>query len=386
MTSFAPWWTKSNISCPNYRQFRLLAAFFGALLFLLSAAESFAQNPSLVRVDQVKRVPVLQTVPVIGRLVARRSGDVATRVSGALVEFKVEVGDRVDEGQTIALLDTATLNAELQLVESALTEAEAELSTARAEAELARRKLQRQKQLSKSVAFSKAAYEDAELEIAVALSKIQNAEARMATRKFAIARRSLDIEHAVIKAPYDGVVVRRYAEIGGYVRNGEPLVKLIGDQTLEIEADVPASRLSGLLPGRSIDIVLDDGTNHEATVRAILPSENALTRTRTVRLSPRFEGHKRRLAENQSVTISVPMGAPRDVVAVHKDAILKRQGNDIVYVVSKDVAKPQQIKLGDSIGERVEVLNGLTPGDMVVVRGNERLRPGTKVRIDKSSS
>ncbi len=373
-------------ACDGHVNWRKWVPALAIALALVSVGDARAQGASLVRVDQVTEVPISQTVPVIGRLVARQSGDVAARISGALRSFEVEVGDRVEAGQIIAVLDTDALQAELELAESALAEADAQLATTRAEAELARRKLQRQKKLRKSAAFSKVRYEDAELAIAIALSKIRSAEARMATRKFAIKRRTIDVKHGVITAPYEGVVVRRYAEIGGYVRNGQPLVKLIGDRTLEIEVDVPANRLAGLLPGREVAVTLDDGTHHVAVVRALLPSENALTRTRTARLRPHLTETRRRLAENQSVTVEVPIGAPRDVIAVHKDAILKRQGNDIVYVVKDEIAKPRPITLGESIGERIEVVNGLAAGEIVVVRGNERLRPGAKVRIDKSAS
>ena len=118
----------------------------------------------------------------------------------------------------------------------------------------------------------------------------------------------------------------------------------------------------------------------------MLPAENPLTRTRTVRFEPDFKAGERRLADSQSVSIDIPLGANRRVLTVHKDAILKRQGSDLVYVISSDVAEPRTISLGEEIGSRVEVLDGLKAGDKVVVRGNERLQPGAKVRVEKGAS
>jgi hypothetical protein len=121
-------------------------------------------------------------------------------------------------------------------------------------------------------------------------------------------------------------------------------------------------------------------------VRSILPSENTQTRTRIVRLVPEFGKTKRPLAESQSVVVNVPISEDRRVVTVHKDAILKRPSGDIVYVVIKDVAQMRTVVLGEALGSRFEVMSGLKEGEVVVIRGNERLQPGTKVRIGKGSS
>jgi len=101
------------------------------------------------------------------------------------------------------------------------------------------------------------------------------------------------------------------------------------------------------------------------------------------------------IAVNESVTVAVPIGASRTVVSVHKDAIVHRGQNTIVFVVvgAKAVkppmvmgkAVPRPVKLGDAVGGRFVVLGGIKPGDIVVVRGNERLRPGQAVMFRNGS-
>jgi multidrug efflux pump subunit AcrA (membrane-fusion protein) len=121
-------------------------------------------------------------------------------------------------------------------------------------------------------------------------------------------------------------------------------------------------------------------------LRAIVPEENPLTRTRPVRFTPRFNGNGKPLAANQSVTVLVPVAIGRQVVSVHKDAVITRQGKQIVFVVEADAAQMRTLRLGQPVGSRFEVLDGgVKPGDLVVVRGNERLRPGQKVRYEGSS-
>jgi RND family efflux transporter MFP subunit len=174
-------------------------------------------------------------------------------------------------------------------------------------------------------------------------------------------------------------------DAGASLHTGAPVVRMVGDRALEIEADVPFQRLSGVREGTRVGVVLDDGTTHAATVRAIVPEENPLTRTRAVRFVPEFGATSRPLATEQSVTVYIPASAPRNVLTVHKDAVIKRGPKSLVYVVEDDTAEARQITLGEPTGSRYEVLDGLSEGEAVVVRGNERLRPGDKVRIDGAS-
>jgi RND family efflux transporter MFP subunit len=358
------------------------------LLALLGFAQTpvAAQQPSLVHVEEVRYEPLTQTVPVIGRVISLQTGDVAARVAGPVEKFVARVGERVTKGQVVAVLDSETLKADRDLAESELTEAQAEHKIWVAELDVANTEFKRQQGLRKSTAFSQARFDDASKKVAVAESKVQRALANIAIRKAALKRKVIDVEYAEVRAPFEGVVIRRYTDEGDYVDRGERVLRIIGDRNLEIEAEVPSQRLSGLEVGRTVQIMLDDDSKHEATVRAILPSENPLTRTRTVRLEPKFEPTSQKLAHSQSVQIAVPLGGNRRVLTVHKDAILKRQGSDLVFVISGDVAEPRPIRLGESVGSRVEVLGGLKAGDQVVVRGNERLQPGAKVRVEKGAT
>jgi multidrug efflux pump subunit AcrA (membrane-fusion protein) len=99
-----------------------------------------------------------------------------------------------------------------------------------------------------------------------------------------------------------------------------------------------------------------------------------------VRFTINLGVQERNLATNQSVALAIPAGEERDVVSVHKDAVINRNGKDIVFIVEDGAANIRTVKLGEPIGTRFVVLGGLKAGDTVVVRGNERLRPGQKVK------
>ena len=376
------------------RQFRnlalLLSGLFAAAIFYHGAAPlpASAQESEimLVGVEKVRSVRLTQTVPIVGRLVSLRVGDIAARIAGPVESIEVEIGDRVKKGDVIAQIDPEVLKAELQLTQSQLDEAGAELKAWAAETQVAMTDLRRQERLRKSAAFSQAKFEDAQKQVAVAEARVERARANVAIKRSNLQRKQIDVEYTVVRAPYAGVVIRRYTEAGAYVDKGAPLVRLIDDRALEVEAAVPYKRVNGLPPGRKVEFELDDGSRHQAIVRAILPSENPQTRTRTVRLVPQFNEIRRPLAESQSVVVAVPISDDRRALSVHKDAILKRPSGDQVYVVKNSTAEARTVRLGVAIGSRFEVLSGLKDGESVVIRGNERLQPGAKVGIGKGSS
>ena len=158
------------------------------------------------------------------------------------------------------------------------------------------------------------------------------------------------------------------------------MVTLVDDVHLEVEADIPAERLVELDAGIEITFALADGGSHDAILRAIVPVENPMTRTRAVRFTSLNGGLDQARAIGQSVTVDVPVGAPREVVTVHKDAVtVSLEGRRVFVVDEADQAQPRMVVLGTSVGNRFEVLEGLLPGDLVVVRGNERLQPGQAV-------
>jgi hypothetical protein len=111
-----------------------------------------------------------------------------------------------------------------------------------------------------------------------------------------------------------------------------------------------------------------------------VPEENPRTRTRAVRFVVATEHVSHVIAANQSVMLHIPIGNTRDVLTVSKDAIVRAGERQSVFVVVDGKAVAKTVQLGESIGSRYEVLQGLNAGDVVVVRGNENLRSGQPVQ------
>lgn len=353
---------------------------------LAGAGVVYAQETAatLVGVDEVRYEARTQTATVIGRLVARQAGVVAARINGAVEEVRVHVGDRVAKGDILAVIQADRLRWQRDLLAAEVDESTAQIATAEAQLSLAQQQLDRLEGLRDSAAFSQSRYDDARQEVARARSVLREAEARRKRARANLEIAEIDLNHAEIKAPYPGVVTVRHTAPGAYLDVGAGVINLVNDRDLEIEADVANQQIGALSPGVVVSFSFDGERTHQAVVRALVPEENPLTRTRPVRFTPVFEADQHPLAANESVKLDLPMGQPGEALTVHKDAVIHQDAKKLVFLVDKaDAVVPREVKLGEAIGVRFEVLEGLREGDLVVVRGNERLMPGQKVRYER---
>ncbi len=357
-----------------------------AVVMLTGTAASAQEQPAQVRVDAVRVEPLSQTVPILGRLVADQRGEVAARVSGAVQQLDVRVGDRVEAGDRLALVDEARLAARAQLAEARVVAAQAQIETAEAELSLLEQERARLAQLRNSAAFSPAALEDKVQELQAATARIARARAQFdeALADQTLAER--DLADAEVLAPYPGVITSRYVSAGDHLDIGEPVVALINDTSLEIEADVPSAQARVLQAGIELDVTLDGRASSKATLRALIPDENPLTRTLAIRLSLGEATEDLFLASGQSVTVDVPLGAVSEALTVDKDAVLRRGEGAMVFVAADGEAQLRPVTLGEAVGARFEVMEGLTEGELVIVRGNERLRPGQAISYEPPQS
>ncbi|MBT4045897.1 MAG: efflux RND transporter periplasmic adaptor subunit [Rhodospirillaceae bacterium] len=339
-------------------------------------------SAALVSVDKVLAQSVSQTIPVVGRLVARRSGVVAARVAGPVSEIRADVGDRVQKGDVLAVLVREQLHWVRERRFAEVTSRKAQLAARKAEMVMKNQEMQRLEKLKKgkSAAHRAARFDDKRQEVMMLNSEVAEATARLRQAEADAKLAQINLRYASIRAPFSGVVIRRYTEVGSYLTVGKAVVEIIDDTALEVEADVPVKRVVNLSPGTPVSVIVH-GQTVAAKVRAVVPQENPLTRTRAVRFTAELTALHGRLAGNQSVTVAIPITAAEKVVSVHKDAILKRRGNDMVFVVEKGAAQPRTIRIGDAVGGRFVVEDGLKVGEVVVVRGNERLFPGQPVRF-----
>ncbi len=361
----------------------LAAATVMAVISVSAPAHAQGAQAAVVKVDRVEVIPFSETAPVIGRMTATNRSVVAARVAGVIDTVAVDVGTSVREGDVLATLDSELMTIERDVALAAVEEAIATLAAAQTDVELAEQVYGRAERLRGSAAFSRSRLEDQAKEVQRQKSRVMEFRAKLENARAALARAEYQVRHMEISAPFSGVIVERAAHPGAYVDAGDPVITLLDAENLEIEADVPSELISGLAPGIEIVARLDDGTIQKARLRAVVPDEMPTTRTRAVRFVPVFSDMEQPLATGQTVVIQVPASEEREVVTVSKDALVQSGGRWVVYVAKDETAELRPIEIGQAIEGRFEVLTGLAAGDLVVVRGNERLSPGQPIQYEE---
>ena len=355
------------------------------LISILINSHSSAEQATSVIVDSVKTEPLKQTVMIIGRIVATKTGTISARIAGPIGKMGVKVGDSVEQGDIIAHLIDDSLNWSYKLSSAETSQAEAKVSKTKAIFDLRSQELKRLRRLKESAAFSKARLEDKNLEVTSARSALAEAKANLVRNQANQKLAEINLYNAKIRAPFGGIVSKLHTYVGAFVNVGTSVIDLIDDKELEIEANVPSKRIPALSPRSRVSFWMEaekkiNKTKLSALVRAIIPNEDPLTRTRSVRFTIEANTKDRNLAQNQSVVIAIPAGKEREVLTIHKDAVINRKGENIAFIVENEKAQIRSVKLGEAVGPRFIVMAGLKAGDIVVTRGNERLRNGERVR------
>lgn len=347
---------------------------------LLTAGPAMAQGRAAsVGVETVEIKQIAETVPLFAEVVTSREGTIASRISGTVDRVNVLEGMIVEAGDVIAHLDTELLEILARQAEARMAEAEAGITIAESQLNRAKNALARIEGLRDTASFSSSRFDDAQSDFFQAEGELAEAQARVKTAEATLAETRYQLARAEVIAPFAGVVLDVSTNPGEFIASGAPVVTLLDIESIEIEASVPSKYISVLSPGLEVEGSTETGTPMTLTLRVLLPVENTSTRTRPVRFTSPQLADIEALAIGQSITVNIPVSEPRDVLSVPKDALVQARGGWSVFVAQDGKAEARPISIGVALGDRFEVLDGLEEGEVVVTRGNERLRPGQDI-------
>ncbi|GAA0786815.1 efflux RND transporter periplasmic adaptor subunit [Roseibium denhamense] len=354
-----------------------LAVLLVCFCLLVPAAAPAQQRPAGVLTDTVTQEQTSETISIFGELVAERQSRVAARIAGVADTVPVEVGDTVQDGDILATIDSDLLSIELARAEADLSVAKAAADTARLQVETAQTVYSRAERLQQRSIISEAVYDERLNVLSVAKGRQAEAAARVNVAEMALRRAKYDLDNAMVRAPFNGIVIEVGTEVGQFVALGSEVARLIDTDDIRVEANVPARFIEALQPDQTVYGTTGSGGAIVLKLRAALPTESSATRTRPVVFD--VVSKEGIAAAGQSLTLDLPVSAPRSVPAVPKDALIQSRDGWQVFVAKDGIAEPRSVQIGIALGDRYEVTSGLSVGDIVVVRGNERLRPGQQI-------
>jgi membrane fusion protein (multidrug efflux system) len=324
--------------------------------------------------------PYIRELP--GRIAPTRVAEVRARVAGIVLERSFQQGADVKAGDVLYRIDPVRFQVELDAAEAALAKAQAVHDQAEQQAK-------RVEKLISGQAASQAQYE-------IAVATFRQAQADVAARKADVARVKLDLDYTSVRSPINGRIGRALVTEGALVGQGEAthlatvhqLDPVYADFTQsagdlqQLRRDLESGALEQVEPDAAkVRLVLDDGTLYPLAGKLLFSDASVDPGTGQVTLRGEFPNPKGELLPGMYVRVQIQQGTDGDALAVPQQAVQRNDtGGSEVYVVRPDnraMIKP--MRAGRVVDEQWLVLDGLDPGDRVVVDGFQKFEPGDVV-------
>jgi RND family efflux transporter MFP subunit len=338
------------------------------MMVAIGGSTVFAQDPppAKVVVASITQEDIFENRPFIGRLYYDTTSRVSSEVSGLVEIVAVREGELVRKDAPMIRLNTEMLDKEIDVNLVRIEQIDLQISHAE-------KNYQRLENLYRKEGVSEKVYEDALYTYEDNLKEKQIAELEL--KKLLI-----KLEKSVIKAPYDGIVMRKNVDSGDWVQQGKQLIQLGSTNDLMVKVPIAETLLQFVEVGSAV-VVEIKAFNRElqGIIEAVDPVADA--KTKNVFLKVRIPSQQN-IAENMSATVYVPVSARKRLSIIPRDALVKMQGQDFIYTITDDKVAILPVNIVTFLGERVGADNPhFTEGMLVVVEGNERLRPDQPVVV-----
>ena len=366
---------------------------FAAVILSLNGVFTPAVSIEAVSVVQVYPSQTFTLLNASGYVVAQRKAAVASKITSPLVSLSVEEGNRVKKGEVIARLEGNDAAAARDQAAANLNVARFTLDQARAELQDALVSLNRSRELVAKDFIAKSDYDTADARYKKAAAGVSAAEASVNAAKAALRNAEVAVEYTLIRAPFDGVVLTKNADVGdivtplGAAANAKASVFTLADMdSLQVEVDVSESNLEQVKVGQPCEIQLDafPESRFRGEVHMIVPTAD---RTKaTVLVKVRFLDRDERVLPEMSAKVAflqreVRPDEQRPRTAINPAAVMTRSGKNFVFLIRDKKVTETPVTLGPRLGDMVEVLDGLKPGNRIALKPLDRLRNGSAVKI-----
>jgi len=329
---------------------------------LVMSVSQAAPTPVVVVTAETRELtPVVQ---VAGTVISRNDTRLAAQVEGQ-VRWVADVGILLAAGDVAARLDDV-------LVRAVLAEQEAQVAREQANVTFHQQESQRLAKLARENNAALSRLDESKRDLSIARSELAAAKSRVAQ-----SRESL--EDTAVKAPFAGVVTERFIHAGEWADTGTAMVRLVDTASLEVRAWVPVKTLPYLHENHVLQLTVA-GQPASGIVRTLVPVGDDQSRLFELRL--KLDGGS--LSAGQSVRLAIPTAESQSATVVPRDSlVLRRNGASVFRILEDNTAERVKVITGMAEGDLIEVQGGILPGDRIVIRGGERLRPGQEVEVSE---
>ena len=334
-----------------------MQALWVALLALISGCRQTPDSstnlngPAVqVQVRPVESGKIIATEEVVGTIRAKLHASIEAKVSARIEKVLAVPGQSVKSGELLVQLDAR--------------EIQARLDQATAQRDQSARDTERLRRLLAERAVSRQEFESVESRHRVAVAAVIELETLLG--------------YTSIAAPFGGVVTRKLADVGDLGAPGRALLEMEDPAFLRLEADVPESLIGHLEPGRKLSVrVSPDSGELEGIVSEMAPAADPASRTFLVKVDLPATA---KLRAGLFGRVAIPLGE-RATLRVPRNAVVQRGQMELVFVEADSRAQMRIVKTGKRIGEEVEIVSGVEPGERIVVEKASQLRDGQMLEV-----
>ncbi|MBW1814846.1 MAG: efflux RND transporter periplasmic adaptor subunit, partial [Deltaproteobacteria bacterium] len=306
-----------------------------------------------------------------GRLSPNREVMLMAEVSGAVKTYFADMGDSVEKNQALVKINPV----DYQL---ALNEAKANLASAQAQLDLAKKSYERSKILLPRDVISKDTFEKSESQYKAALAGIDRVKAMVD-----IAQERL--KKTIIRAPFPGLVAARMVEVGQTIGAGQPAMNIIDLDPIRIKISLSEKDYIHLDQNDPVSVSIDTFPQNSLNSRIDLIGVKADPRTSTFDVEILVDNPELILKAGLTARVRITSDVIPNTILIPQSTILYRENSEEVFVVDADnKAQRRIVRLGITVGANVQVLSGLTSKDRLVITGGQYLKPGDTVMISSS--
>ena len=374
---------------------------WGAIALALAAGAAwYASQPKVIA---VQTTPIVTTYPsqqfvllnATGYVVAQRKAAISSKATGRLEWLGVAEGSVVKAGDVIARIDARDVNAQSEAATANVGAATASLVQAQAEERDALAQLKRSQDLLAKGFVSEASVDTAKARADRAVAGVANARATVAAAQATSRNALVSVDYTVIRAPFDGVILSKSANVGDLVTpfsnaadSKGAVVSMADMSTLEVEADVAESSLSKISVGQPAEIVLDalPGSRFRGRISRMVPTVDRAKAT--VMTKVKFDAIDARILPEMSAKVSflaqdVTPEQQKPLVAVASDALVQRDGRTMVFAIRDGHAVAVPVTAGLKIGDLTAIVGDIKSGEKAVARPEAAIVTGTLVKVAK---
>jgi len=353
------------------------------------------------RVVDVQTVAVVTSFPsqqfvvlnATGYVVAQRKAAIASKATGRLEWLGVAEGSRVKAGEVIARIDNRDVVAQAEAARAQANAARAALESALAEERDALSQHRRNVDLVTKGFVSQSSLDTSKARADRAVAGVTSARAALAAAEAGARNAEVAVDYTLIRAPFDGVILSKSANVGDMVTpfssavdSKGAVVAMADMDTLEVEADVSESSLSKVKVGQPAEIVLDalPDARFLGHISRMVPTVDRAKAT--VMTKVKFDRIDPRVLPEMSAKVSflsrdVAAAEQKPLVAVAADAVAQRDGRSVVFVVRDGAAVAVPVTAGQKLGDLVAITGEVKSGEKAVARPPEDLTSGTRVKV-----